>query len=190
MTKTKIKISGVGIHSGAPSEAVIDTAPSGGIRFVRNGVEAPALYGNVSATGLRNTTVGRAPNQIETIEHLMCALFVTGVMNAKIGISGAEVPILDGSAAEFIAALKKLEPAGKIPIFRIRKEVIVRQSEIAMPLWLRIFNFLRGRRRDGYVRLSPTRKNGLEITARLIYKYAASSTSPMLPRISSRAWLS
>ena len=40
--------------------------------------------------------------KFQTIEHLMGALFGLGIDNALIEIDNEEVPILDGSAKEFI----------------------------------------------------------------------------------------
>ena len=166
----QIKLSGVGMHSGLVSNIVVKPTKSGGILFVKNGVEIPAKYDNVSATFLRNTTIGRKPNQVQTIEHLMAALFVCRIKNAEIRIDNDETPILDGSAREFIKALKIVKPTGKMAYLRLKKEIIVRQSEIALPLWLRFFNFIKGKKPDGFVKLSPVKGNRLEITAELNYK--------------------
>ena len=157
------------MHSGLKSNIVIKPTKSGGIVFVKNGVKIPAKYDNVTATFLRNTTIGKKPNQVQTIEHLMAALFVRRVNNAEIEIDNDETPILDGSAMEFLNFLKNIKPTGKLPYLRVKKEVIVRQSEVALPLWLRIFNFIRGKKLDGFVKLSPIKGNKLEVIAELDY---------------------
>jgi len=169
---SQVKLSGVGMHSGLKSNINIRPAKSGGIAFVKNGVLIPAKYDNVTATFLRNTTIGRKPDQVQTIEHLMAALFVRQVKNAEIEIDNDETPILDGSAFEFIKALKNVKPTGKIPHLRLKREIIVRQSEVALPFWLRILNFIRGKKLDGFVKLSPVKKNHLEIIAELNYPIA------------------
>ena len=46
-------------------------------------------------------------SKISTIEHLMGALFGLGIDNAFIEIDNDEVPILDGSAKEFIVNLSR-----------------------------------------------------------------------------------
>ena len=57
---------------------------------------------NVSNTSL-NTTISNDYNvKVSTIEHLMGALFIVGIDNALIEIDNEEVPILDGSAKEFV----------------------------------------------------------------------------------------
>ena len=45
---------------------------------------------------------------VSTIEHLMAALAGLAINNALIEIDGPEVPILDGSSAEFVAAIRKV----------------------------------------------------------------------------------
>jgi UDP-3-O-[3-hydroxymyristoyl] N-acetylglucosamine deacetylase len=171
-----IKITGVGIHSGNPSNIVVKPAKSGGIVFIKNGVRIPAKYDNVSDTSKRNTTIGNPPAAIQTIEHLMAALFVCKIANAEIIIDSSEPPILDGSASKFIKMLKNIKATGKTPIVRIKKTVIARQCEIIkrLPFFTRITvkvaNFLAGRKLDGFVKLSPVKGKKLEISARLIYK--------------------
>jgi UDP-3-O-[3-hydroxymyristoyl] N-acetylglucosamine deacetylase len=166
----KVELSGVGIHSGLPSNLSIKRTAGAGIVFVRNGVRIPAAYDNVSETRLRNTTIGSAPNQVQTIEHIMAALFVRRIANAEIKIDNSETPIMDGSALWFISALENVKPTGKIAYLRVKKEVSAHASETHLPILARIVNFIKRRRRDGFVRLSPVAGNRLEISARLVYK--------------------
>jgi UDP-3-O-[3-hydroxymyristoyl] N-acetylglucosamine deacetylase len=168
--KNHVKISSVGIHSGELSTLVVRPMKSGGIVFIRNGVRVPALYNGASGIGLRSTTIGCAPNHVQTVEHLMCALFVCGIKNAEIDIDNVEMPVLDGSAAEFIKLLSSMQIKDQRIFLRVRRPVFVRASEIGLPLWQRVYNFLHGIRRDGYVALFPAYGRRLEIEARLVYK--------------------
>ena len=109
--KKQVKISGVGIHSGAPVNLVVKPSKERGIFFKR--VDMPgtdliaAMYDNVGETKMRNTTVGQMDGaHVQTIEHLMAALFMVGIDSAIIEIDGPETPILDGSAAQFIDAFR------------------------------------------------------------------------------------
>ena len=43
--------------------------------------------------------------EVSTIEHIMAALAGTGLQNVLVEIDGPEVPILDGSAAPFVAGI-------------------------------------------------------------------------------------
>ena len=53
-----------------------------------------------------NTTISNEHGvKVSTIEHLMGALFGLGIDNALVEINNEEVPILDGSAKEFIEIL-------------------------------------------------------------------------------------
>jgi UDP-3-O-[3-hydroxymyristoyl] N-acetylglucosamine deacetylase len=165
----EVKISGIGIHSGLRSNMTVRLMKTGGIVFVRNGVKIPARYDVVPAQ-LQNTAIGEAPNQVKTIEHLMASLFVCGVRNAEISIDNAEVPIMGGGADEFIKTLSSLETKDERIFLRVRKEIVAERREIKPPLFIRIRNFIKRTRWDGYVRLSPSEGNVLEINARLIYK--------------------
>lgn len=165
-----IKVSGIGLHSGAPSNLVIRLTDRGGIVFTRNNAKIPASYDNVCAS-MRSTMIGESPNQVRTIEHLMAALYASGISNAAITVDSAELPILDGSAAEFIKLLKPLKTKKHSHFLVVRKPVVAKASELKIPLWMRLLNFIKGVNRDGYVRLLPLTGGAprIEIAARLIY---------------------
>ena len=65
------------------------------------------VYPNfMNVTNILNTTIENDFGaKVSTIEHLMGALFGLGIDNALIEIDNEEVPILDGSAKEFIEKL-------------------------------------------------------------------------------------
>jgi len=169
------------VHSGKPANMVIKPGDSPGIFFKRVDLKdglIPAKYLYVSDTKLRNTTLGICPNCVQTIEHVMAALFIKGIRAAIIEIDGPEIPILDGSAKQFIEIFEKAE----VTEFNVRderiiikKEIIVRQSDMVkelsllprLKLWM--YNLLTGRKSDGYLRLYPY-ENGLLINATLVYK--------------------
>lgn len=176
--KKAIKISGVGIHSGEPVNMVINPSKAPGIFFHRADLGAgliPATYDNVFSANL-NTTIGVAPNCVQTIEHLMAALFIVGIDGAVIEIDGAETPIMDGSAAEFIKIFDAAGTAqhGAMRKIIVKKEVIAYRRELIgkMPLMRRIMlwlhNLKTGRKENGFVRLSAGCE-GLEINATLDY---------------------
>ena len=102
-----IKLKGKGIHSGLPVDIVIRPSKTMGIFFRRVDIDKnkliAATYDNVGETKMRNTTIGdpRAAH-VQTIEHLMAALFIAGVDSAVIDITGCETPIMDGSAKLFV----------------------------------------------------------------------------------------
>lgn len=179
--KKQVKIKGKGIHSGLPVTMVIKPSKKHGIFFRRVDLKdshlLAALYSNVGETKMRNTTIGDINfAHVQTVEHLMAALFMAGIDSAIIEIDGKETPILDGSASQFYDAFVKAGiTSGKIKKIVVRKPIIATASELRKNLgiftrlkwWL--INTLAGRKSNGYVKLEPNDKNALEITATLIY---------------------
>ena len=105
--KTAIGCVGVGLHGGRRVSLTLRPAPAGtGILFRRTdlGIDIPARFDRVVDTRLCTALVAEdAPQaRIGTVEHVMAALAGTGVTDAILEIDGAEVPILDGSAAPFV----------------------------------------------------------------------------------------
>ena len=106
-------VSGIGVHSGHPVSLTLHPADAGtGVVFVRldaqgrpeREIRAHARY--VTATELA-TVLGDDDHGpcVSTIEHVMATLCGLGVDNAIIEIDGPEAPIMDGSAAAFVAAI-------------------------------------------------------------------------------------
>jgi UDP-3-O-[3-hydroxymyristoyl] N-acetylglucosamine deacetylase len=105
--KNNVSFSGVALHSGLNVNICIKPAePNFGIVFKRvdfkkNNIVYPNFM-NVTNTSLNTTIENEFGVKVSTIEHLMGALFGLGIDNALIEIDNEEVPILDGSAKEFI----------------------------------------------------------------------------------------
>ncbi len=108
-------VSGVGVHSGAPATLnMLPAEANTGIVFVRLGQdgrpdrEVRADVRAVAATEFA-TVIGDAEGPLcSTAEHVLAALTGLGVDNAIIEIDGPEVPIMDGSAAPFVAAIDQV----------------------------------------------------------------------------------
>lgn len=64
----------------------------------------PARWDAVVPSPLCTKLVNDAGVEVSTVEHVMAALAGCGIHNALIEIDGPEVPILDGSSAQFVAA--------------------------------------------------------------------------------------
>src|ERR671912_1539406 len=110
--RAPVTLSGCGVHSGDEVRVVLHPAEADhGIVFLRTGLSGgrdrliDARHVAVSATELCTVIGERESGAIATIEHLMSALYGLGVDNALVTIDGPEVPILDGSAAPFVAAI-------------------------------------------------------------------------------------
>ena len=105
--KKSVKFDGVGLHTGKKvSMTVFPSEPNSGIIFKRidlkkNNLILPSVY-NVSNTVLCTTISNEFGNSISTLEHLMGALYGLGIDNAFIEIDSQEVPIMDGSAKDFV----------------------------------------------------------------------------------------
>jgi UDP-3-O-[3-hydroxymyristoyl] N-acetylglucosamine deacetylase len=101
---------GIGLHSGRPVALSLRPAPADhGLVFVRaddGGRRVRALAENVVHTRYA-TTLAENGTSVATTEHLLAALAAAGVHNALIEVDGAEVPILDGSAAPFLLMLRE-----------------------------------------------------------------------------------
>lgn len=111
--QNEITIDGVGLHSGKTMTMVLKPAAEGtGIVFIRSDMEEgknriEAIFSNVVDTRLC-TVIGNAHGAVVgTIEHVMSALRGLNIDNIEIEIDGAEVPIMDGSAMPFVAAIEK-----------------------------------------------------------------------------------
>ncbi|MEZ4483418.1 MAG: UDP-3-O-acyl-N-acetylglucosamine deacetylase, partial [Syntrophotaleaceae bacterium] len=127
-----VKISGIGLHSGLEINMTLRPADAGtGIVFHRSEgertVTIEAISANVVDTRMA-TVIGKGGLSVSTIEHLMAALTACGIDNLHIDIDGPEVPIMDGSAAPFVALLQDCgisQLSAKRKFLAIRKPVTV-----------------------------------------------------------------
>ena len=129
--KNNVTFNGIALHSGLDVNVCIKPAePNFGIVFKRvdfneNNLVYPNFM-NVTNTSLNTTIENEFGVKVSTIEHLMGALFGLGIDNALIEIDNEEVPILDGSAKDFI---EKIISSGlvvsesPIKIIKINKEI-------------------------------------------------------------------
>jgi UDP-3-O-[3-hydroxymyristoyl] N-acetylglucosamine deacetylase len=129
--KNNVSFNGVALHSGLDVNISVKPAePNFGIVFKRIDLKENNLiypnFMNVTNTSLNTTIENEFGIKVSTIEHLMGALFGLGIDNALIEIDNEEVPILDGSAKEFI---EKIIGSGlvvsesPIKIIKINKEI-------------------------------------------------------------------
>jgi UDP-3-O-[3-hydroxymyristoyl] N-acetylglucosamine deacetylase len=109
--RSQATVTGVGVHSGLPVNLTLGPAPvDAGFVFVRNGSdgcdrEVQATVESVIATEFATVLGDREGLLVSTAEHVLAALRGMGIDNATIEIDGPEVPIMDGSAAAFVAAI-------------------------------------------------------------------------------------
>lgn len=111
--KKAVTVKGIGLHTGEMVTMTFKPASANqGCRFVRVDLESnpeiPADVLNVTSTN-RGTTIKKGDAEVNTIEHAMAALSGLYIDNVIIEIDGPEVPILDGSAKDFVKVLLDAE---------------------------------------------------------------------------------
>ena len=137
-----LSIKGIGLHTGEPVNIKINPAePNTSIVFKRtdlnnNNYIIPSVV-NVTNTSFCTTVSNEFGVKVSTVEHLMGALFGLGVDNALIEIDSQEVPILDGSAKEFV---EKINLTGikssnvPIKIIKIEKKISIKDGTKTMSI--------------------------------------------------------
>lgn len=103
-----VSFSGMGIHTGQACDLVVRPAAvnSGRVFQTSSGQLIPARVDHVVSCD-RSTILGKGDERVHTPEHLLSALASLGVDNARIEMTGPEVPILDGSSLAFVEAFEK-----------------------------------------------------------------------------------
>ena len=134
--KDSITLIGRGLHSGL--QVILTLMPAdanSGYVFMRRDItplraEVPARWNTVVDTRLSTTVANAFGIRVSTIEHLLAALSVCGVHNARIVLDAPEVPIMDGSAAPFVDLINKVglqRQAALIQAIIIDKPLVVRE---------------------------------------------------------------
>ena len=135
--KQAAEFRGVGLHGGQPVQMTIHPDfEARGIRFIRVDVdreigEIRAHYELVSDTRLcTNLTNGHGVS-VGTVEHVMAALSGSGVTDAVIRLDGPEVPIMDGSAIDFVREIRRVglhDLSARAMAMKILKPVVVEKD--------------------------------------------------------------
>ncbi|HQF31643.1 MAG TPA: UDP-3-O-acyl-N-acetylglucosamine deacetylase [Hyphomicrobiales bacterium] len=113
--RDRVTLDGIGVHSGKPvSMSILPADADTGVVFLRTNlpgsrdVEIPANVRSVSATELCTVLGDMSGAFVATVEHLVAGLSGLGIDNVLIEIDGAEVPIMDGSAHDFVDAIDQV----------------------------------------------------------------------------------
>lgn len=143
--QTSFKRAGVGLHTGTVTQVrVLPAPPDRGRYFVRVDLdpdhppEVPARIEAVSQTTLC-TELAQGEARVQTVEHLLAALVGLGVDNARIEIDGPEVPLLDGSAQEWVQAIAEaglVSQSAHRRVWSVAQPVAVQECEafvVALP---------------------------------------------------------
>jgi UDP-3-O-acyl-N-acetylglucosamine deacetylase len=104
-----VSFEGVGLHTGETCRVAIHPVAAANAPCaitIRKGASVfPARWDFVVDT-TRATVLGDGATRVSTVEHLMAALWMTGITHCEIEVlQGNEIPILDGSALPFVQAL-------------------------------------------------------------------------------------
>ena len=130
----EITLKGAGVHAAVEATLTLKPASAGtGIVFIRSFADqsprkATVSRQSVQATDLATVLGDRSGALVSTVEHLLAAFSGLGIDNATVEIDGPEVPILDGSAADFVAAIDAAgvsEVRGKRKYLKVLKPVRV-----------------------------------------------------------------
>ena len=113
---SKVTFKGIGLHTGKTTKVTLSPAKEeSGIIFKRVDLKKNNLikanFENVTSTKLCTTLENKYGVKVSTVEHLLAAIYISGIDNTIIEIDNEEVPIMDGSAKIFLEDLRKEELA-------------------------------------------------------------------------------
>ncbi len=131
---------GVGLHSGVTTTVrILPTEPGRGRYFVRvdlpDAPQIPAHIDNVSQTTLSTELTANGAS-VRTVEHLLAALAALGIVDARIEIDGAELPLLDGSAQVWVDWLVRHRTDTTRTIMEPVQSDIVTAGILTTPVWI------------------------------------------------------
>lgn len=134
--KAPFTVKGKGLHSGLEITAVFQPAPANhGYKFRRIDLEGSPIVDAVAENVVdttRGTVLGKKDVIVSTVEHALAALYASGIDNCLIDINGPELPILDGSAIQYvdnIAAVGTEEQNVEKDYYIIKEKTCVRDEE-------------------------------------------------------------
>ena len=112
--KDYIEIEGVGLHNGVKVNLCLKPAEvNSGIKFKRTDVDSEkniieANYNNVKSPILCTKIENSQGVSVSTIEHLMAAFYGEGIDNIVVELNAPEIPIMDGSAFDFVEIIRSV----------------------------------------------------------------------------------
>lgn len=148
-----VELVGTTLHRGLAVRLALFAAPAGtGRRFVRSDLDGeptiPAVARFFRPSALSTTLEREDGASVQTVEHLLAALYGLGIDDCRIVVDGPELPILDGSARPYLEAIERaglLAASVPRPTYRIAAPVTVYE-------------------RDAFVSAVPTSEAGLRLS--------------------------
>ena len=153
----QISFKGVGLHSGKTSTInLLPAKENQGIVFKRVDLDTnnviKANFANVSSARLCTTLENDKGIKVSTVEHLLAALYISGIDNAIVEIDNEEVPIMDGSSRDFLKVLQKTNLINQIK----KRKYLKVSSKVELT--------------DGERQISIEPKESFEVSFQLNYK--------------------
>lgn len=134
--KSNLEFQGIGLHTGEPcTMRVLPAEDNHGYQFARMDLEgSPVLRADADLVveTRRGTTLEEGGVRVYTTEHILAALHGCEVDNARIELTGPEVPIMDGSASAFVEAILAVgfeEQAALRKFFTLTENIAFRDKE-------------------------------------------------------------
>ena len=135
--REEITFRGIGLHNGIIANLVIKPAAENfGINFCRVDIDKNKLikanFKNVVEPILCTKIQNESGITISTVEHLMAAFFGEGIDNALVEVDASEIPILDGSASEFVDAIRRAgvrEQSKTRKFIKVKRKIEVKDGE-------------------------------------------------------------
>jgi UDP-3-O-[3-hydroxymyristoyl] N-acetylglucosamine deacetylase len=132
--KDTVELEGVGLHNGIKAKLSLKPAAvNSGIKFKRTDIDnsnsiIEANYNNVNSPVLCTKIQNSDGISISTIEHLMAAFYGEGIDNVLVEVDASEIPIMDGSAFDFVEAIRSVgieEQKEKRKFIKVLKKIEV-----------------------------------------------------------------
>lgn len=123
-----VETKGVGLHSGQlVSMRLVPAMANTGIIFVRTDLDHREIPARVEWVAQQELAMSlrRDGAQVLTIEHLLAALYATGIDNVRVEINGAEIPVFDGSSRMF---LHLIDEAGVRNLAAYQSTLVVKKA--------------------------------------------------------------
>ena len=111
--REEFELKGIGLHNGVEVNLIVKPSkPNTGIVFKRTDLEKNneinANFKNVVEPILCTKLKNEKGTSVSTVEHLMAAFYGEGIDNALIEVDASEIPIMDGSAVDFVDAIRSV----------------------------------------------------------------------------------
>ena len=135
--REEFELKGIGLHNGVEANLIVKPAkPNTGIVFKRIDLEKNneihANFKNVVEPILCTKLKNEKGTSVSTVEHLMAAFYGEGIDNALIEVDASEIPIMDGSAVDFVDAIRSVgidEQAELRKFIKVQKKVEIQDGK-------------------------------------------------------------